>query len=94
MRDFSGSTEVEVGEGPEDVLVDASGRVCTGLADGRIVRLAGPGQAPETVARVPGRPAAGGGGRGERTRAGIDASSAPDAPETVRRSRVPASDVC
>lgn len=56
MRDFSGSTVVEVGEGPEDVLVDASGRVCTGLADGRIVRLAGPGQAPETVARVPGRP--------------------------------------
>ena len=56
MRDFSGSTVVEVGQGPEDVLVDASGRVCTGLADGRIVRLAGPGQAPETVARVPGRP--------------------------------------
>ncbi|WP_346618780.1 SMP-30/gluconolactonase/LRE family protein [Blastococcus montanus] len=56
MRDFSGATVVPVGEGPEDVLVDRAGRVLTGLADGRIVRLAGPGAPVETVARVPGRP--------------------------------------
>ncbi|MDQ3600068.1 MAG: SMP-30/gluconolactonase/LRE family protein, partial [Actinomycetota bacterium] len=27
------------GTGPEDVLVDSSGRVLTGVADGRILRL-------------------------------------------------------
>ena len=56
MRDFSGTTVVAAGDGPEDVLVDASGRVLTGLADGRILRIAGPGERPETIARVPGRP--------------------------------------
>ncbi|MGY2003482.1 SMP-30/gluconolactonase/LRE family protein [Blastococcus sp. SYSU DS1024] len=56
MRDFAGATVVPVGEGPEDVLVDAAGRVYAGLADGRIVRIAGPGAPVETVARVPGRP--------------------------------------
>ena len=56
MRDFSGTTVVTVGEGPEDVLVDGSGRVLTGLADGRILRIAGPGEPPEVIARVPGRP--------------------------------------
>ncbi|MGY1835714.1 SMP-30/gluconolactonase/LRE family protein [Blastococcus sp. SYSU DS0510] len=56
MRDFAGTTVVPVGEGPEDVLVDGAGRVLTGLADGRIVRVAGPGGPVETVARVPGRP--------------------------------------
>ncbi|MGY1828472.1 SMP-30/gluconolactonase/LRE family protein [Blastococcus sp. SYSU DS0541] len=56
MRDFAGATVVPVGEGPEDVLVDGAGRVLTGLADGRIVRVAAPGGPVETVARVPGRP--------------------------------------
>ncbi|RBY97727.1 SMP-30/gluconolactonase/LRE family protein [Blastococcus sp. TF02-8] len=56
MRDFSGTTVVTVGDGPEDVLVDPQGRVYTGLADGRIVRVAGPEGPVETVARVPGRP--------------------------------------
>ncbi|MGY1721004.1 SMP-30/gluconolactonase/LRE family protein [Blastococcus sp. SYSU DS0552] len=56
MRDFAGTTVVPVGEGPEDVLVDAAGRVYTGLADGRVVRTAGPGAPVEAVARVPGRP--------------------------------------
>jgi sugar lactone lactonase YvrE len=55
--DFAGARLVPVGgEGPEDVVVDAAGRVLTGLADGRIVRI-GPGTGGvETVARVPGRP--------------------------------------
>jgi len=44
------------GTGPEDVLVDDAGRVYTGLDDGRIVRLDGPGAAARTVATVPGRP--------------------------------------
>lgn len=56
MRDFGGATVVPVGDGPEDVLVDRAGRVLTGLADGRIVRVAGPGAPVETLARVPGRP--------------------------------------
>jgi sugar lactone lactonase YvrE len=56
VRDFGGSSVVPVGEGPEDVLVDRAGRVYTGLADGRIVRVAGPDGPVETVARVPGRP--------------------------------------
>ncbi|NEK85016.1 SMP-30/gluconolactonase/LRE family protein [Blastococcus saxobsidens] len=56
MRDFSGTTVVAVGEGPEDVLVDGEGRVYSGLADGRIVRVGGPGGPVETIARVPGRP--------------------------------------
>jgi sugar lactone lactonase YvrE len=44
------------GSAPEDVLVDPVGRVYTGLADGRIVRVDGPGAAVRTVATVPGRP--------------------------------------
>ncbi len=40
--------------GPEDVAVDARGRVYTGLADGRIVRL--DGQHVQTLARTGGRP--------------------------------------
>ncbi|MCZ2860393.1 SMP-30/gluconolactonase/LRE family protein [Blastococcus sp. VKM Ac-2987] len=56
MRDFGGTTVVPVGEGPEDVVVDAAGRVYTGLADGRIVRVAGFTGPVETVAEVPGRP--------------------------------------
>jgi sugar lactone lactonase YvrE len=44
------------GEAPEDVVVDPAGRVYTGLADGRIVRLPADGGQAETVARTPGRP--------------------------------------
>ena len=54
---FAGVTLVPVGgTGPEDVLVDPGGRVYAGLADGRIVRVDGPGAPAETVARMPGRP--------------------------------------
>ncbi len=57
MRGFDGITLVPIdGSGPEDVLVDGQGRVYTGLADGRIVRVAGAGAPVETVAREPGRP--------------------------------------
>src|SRR4051812_11640044 len=54
---FGGVTLLPVGgSAPEDVLVDPVGRVYTGLADGRIVRVDGPGAAVRTVATVPGRP--------------------------------------
>ena len=57
MRGFDGVTLVPLdGAGPEDVLVDEQGRVYAGLADGRIVRVAGVGAPVETVATVPGRP--------------------------------------
>ena len=57
MRTFEGATLIPVGgHAPEDVLVDGDGRVYAGLADGRIVRVAGPGAPVETVARTPGRP--------------------------------------
>lgn len=57
MRSFADATLVPVGgPGPEDVLVDGEGRVYAGLADGRIVRTAGPGAPVETVARISGRP--------------------------------------
>ncbi|MBR8639982.1 SMP-30/gluconolactonase/LRE family protein [Streptomyces tuirus] len=51
---------VAVGHGPEDVVADPRGRVLTGLADGRIVRLDGladPATArSEVVAETGGRP--------------------------------------
>jgi sugar lactone lactonase YvrE len=57
VRGFEAVTLVPVGgQGPEDVLVDDDGRVYSGLADGRIVRIAGPGGPVETVAHTPGRP--------------------------------------
>jgi sugar lactone lactonase YvrE len=43
------------GRGPEHVAVDARGRLLTGLADGRIVRL-DPAGGAETVANTGGRP--------------------------------------
>lgn len=49
-------TYVVPGEGPEDVLVDAKGRVLTGVADGRIVRVDPANSAANVVARTPGRP--------------------------------------
>jgi sugar lactone lactonase YvrE len=44
------------GSGPEDVLFDTEGRVLTGLADGRILRISPDGQRIETVANTQGRP--------------------------------------
>lgn len=44
------------GKGPEDVLVDAEGRIYTGLADGRILRITSDGSRIETVADTGGRP--------------------------------------
>jgi sugar lactone lactonase YvrE len=44
------------GTGPEDVVVDAEGRIYTGLADGRILRISPDGSRIETVADTGGRP--------------------------------------
>ncbi|WP_192770462.1 SMP-30/gluconolactonase/LRE family protein [Plantactinospora soyae] len=56
------------GHGPEDVAVDSAGRVYTGLADGRLIRLPAddtdpvhegpsrPGASPEVLAETGGRP--------------------------------------
>ncbi|MEW2087313.1 SMP-30/gluconolactonase/LRE family protein [Streptomyces sp. NPDC005283] len=48
------------GSGPEDVVVDTAGRVLTGTADGRILRITlpsrGTGGSVEEVARTGGRP--------------------------------------
>jgi sugar lactone lactonase YvrE len=44
------------GHGPEDVVVDAEGRIYTGLADGRILRLGPDGVGIETIADTGGRP--------------------------------------
>ncbi len=48
------------GHGPEDVVADPRGRVLTGLADGRIVRVDGlddpPGARVEHIAEIGGRP--------------------------------------
>lgn len=45
-----------LGEGPEDVEVDAQGRAYVGLADGRILRYPVGGGAPELLANTKGRP--------------------------------------
>lgn len=44
------------GAGPEDVVIDAAGRVVTGLGDGRIVRIDPASGASETLANTCGRP--------------------------------------
>ncbi|WP_020666626.1 SMP-30/gluconolactonase/LRE family protein [Amycolatopsis nigrescens] len=44
------------GEGPEDVVVDEGGRIYTGLADGRILRISPAGDRIETIADTGGRP--------------------------------------
>ena len=44
------------GRGPEDVVVDADGRVVAGLEDGRIVRMAPADGSVETLADTGGRP--------------------------------------
>ena len=42
--------------GPEDIAFDREGRIVTGLADGRIVRMARDGSRAEVLARTGGRP--------------------------------------
>lgn len=44
------------GTGPEDVVLDAEGRIVTGVADGRIFRISEEGRRIETVANTHGRP--------------------------------------
>ena len=44
------------GHGPEDVVVDADGRIYTGVEDGRILRFDGPGAAPVVISATYGRP--------------------------------------
>ncbi|SED38192.1 Sugar lactone lactonase YvrE [Amycolatopsis tolypomycina] len=44
------------GHGPEDVVVDAEGRVYTGVDDGRILRLSPDGQRVDVIADTGGRP--------------------------------------
>ncbi|OZM71723.1 strictosidine synthase [Amycolatopsis antarctica] len=54
---FGAVTVIPVnGQGAEDVLVDAGGFVYTGLADGRIVRIAPDGRRIDHVADTGGRP--------------------------------------
>ena len=53
---FASVTVIPVnGEGPEDVLVDANGRIYTGLSDGRIVRISGDGVIGDVTLEIPGR---------------------------------------
>ncbi|HET6503944.1 MAG TPA: SMP-30/gluconolactonase/LRE family protein [Amycolatopsis sp.] len=44
------------GRGPEDVLVDGEGRIYTGVADGRILRISQDGARIDTIADTEGRP--------------------------------------
>lgn len=44
------------GRGPEDVVIDAEGRILTGVDDGRILRISEGGRRIETVANTHGRP--------------------------------------
>ena len=44
------------GAGPEDVVLDNDGRIVTGLADGRLVRIDPASGAVETIANTGGRP--------------------------------------
>lgn len=46
----------DVGRAPEDVALDAEGRLYAGFEDGRIVRFSPDGTAPETFANTGGRP--------------------------------------
>ncbi len=48
--------ELPDGHAPEDVAVDAQGRVVTGLHDGRVMRWSDPKAAPETLFDTGGRP--------------------------------------
>lgn len=52
----TGSPRPGTGFAPEDVAIDADGRVYTGLDDGRIMRLQSDGTRPEEFANTYGRP--------------------------------------
>jgi len=45
-----------IGRGPEDIAIDAEGRIHVGYADGRIARFAPDGSSAETLANTGGRP--------------------------------------
>lgn len=45
-----------MGAGPEAINIDASGRLVTGYIDGRVMRFAADGSAPEQLANTGGRP--------------------------------------
>src|ERR1051325_10966800 len=52
----TGNPRAGAGYGPEDVALDAAGRIYTGLDDGRIMRLQADGTRPELFANTVGRP--------------------------------------
>lgn len=52
----TGSPSPGAGYGPEDIALDAEGRIYTGLDDGRIMRLQPDGTKPETFSNTYGRP--------------------------------------
>ena len=52
----TGTPSPGAGFGPEDVALDAEGRVYTGLDDGRIMRLQADGTKPEVFSNTHGRP--------------------------------------
>jgi sugar lactone lactonase YvrE len=52
----TGNSKAGAGFGPEDVALDAQGRIYTGLDDGRIMRLQADGTRPEVFADTDGRP--------------------------------------
>lgn len=56
-RSLAAAQIIELGgHGPEDVAVDDQGRIYGGLIDGRIMRVAAPGAAPELFSDTRGRP--------------------------------------
>jgi sugar lactone lactonase YvrE len=52
----TGNPKAGAGFGPEDVALDAQGRIYTGLDDGRLMRLQADGTRPEVFANTQGRP--------------------------------------
>ena len=52
----TGTPNPGAGFGPEDVALDAEGRIYTGLDDGRIMRLQADGTRPEVFSNTHGRP--------------------------------------
>jgi sugar lactone lactonase YvrE len=52
----TGNPRAGAGYGPEDVALDAEGRIYAGLDDGRIMRLQADGTRPELFANTGGRP--------------------------------------
>lgn len=52
----TGTSSPGAGFGPEDVALDAEGRIYSGLDDGRIIRLQADGTRPEVFANTHGRP--------------------------------------